>query len=535
MARLIGVCLIIVPITFSSVAAADNSNYNTDTLTDAELMSSSIEIDNVVDSSAMTYQTSFDDDMTASELDAIDAVPAEDEFSSEITDDYDNDETYDDSSIDDYVTFPNNSDSLNGSDNFGNEGELEEGFIIDNGVNDEANNVSISVLDVPLNAISPQTIEQFVEVIDVVRQDYVDTVNDEALFQYAIIGMLNQLDSHAEYLTPPAYDRLRAFTDGEIGQVGLQASFQPEQRVWIVDAVSPNASAYELGVRPGDRLLSVKEVTLNSSMTSDEVEQLLSGIAGSQVAVSIKNSEGQTRNLLLQRDLTKDNKLSVYVSNGVAVVRLPVMQNSTKTQLLGALRQVNVPLRGVVLDVRNNPGGVLSAATDVASLFVNDNPLIQVRNRVNPNQIIAPNGTPYLASLPVVVLQNRYSASAAEVLASALQSNGGTVMGETSFGKGTVQEVLPLQTGGALKLTVAEYRSANGNRINGVGIIPNITLGNIPSGDTADRDTSANNALPDFRDWQRQAVQYLLNNQPTDFAGMTLDLPVSGVNGVGDY
>ncbi len=245
MARLIGVYLIIVPITFSSVAAADNSNYNTDTLTDAELMSSSIEIDNVVDSSAMTYQTSFDDDMTASELDAIDAVPAEDEFSSEITDDYDNDETYDDSSIDDYVTFPNNSDSLNGSDNFGNEGELEEGFIIDNGVNDEANNVSISVLDVPLNAISPQTIEQFVEVIDVVRQDYVDTVNDEALFQYAIIGMLNQLDSHAEYLTPPAYDRLRAFTDGEIGQVGLQASFQPEQRAWIVNAVRQNASAYE--------------------------------------------------------------------------------------------------------------------------------------------------------------------------------------------------------------------------------------------------------------------------------------------------
>ena len=95
MARLIGVCLIIVPITFSSVAAADNSNYNTDTLTDAELMSSTIEIDNVVDSSAMTYQTSFDDDLTASELDAIDAVPAKDEFS-EITDDYDNDEAYDD-------------------------------------------------------------------------------------------------------------------------------------------------------------------------------------------------------------------------------------------------------------------------------------------------------------------------------------------------------------------------------------------------------------------------------------------------------
>ena len=139
----------------------------------------------------------------------------------------------------------------------------------------------------------------------------------------------------------------RAFTDGEIGQVGLQASFNPSSGHGLS---MPLAQMCPLMNWASDQVTVclASEVILNSSMTSDEVEQLLSGIAGSQVGVSIKNSEGQTRNLLLQRDLTKDNKLSVMCQTGLRGETAVMQNNSTKTQLLGALRQVNVPLRGVL-------------------------------------------------------------------------------------------------------------------------------------------------------------------------------------------
>ncbi|WP_296403532.1 S41 family peptidase [Psychrobacter sp.] len=360
---------------------------------------------------------------------------------------------------------------------------------------DDVEDERLGVEHVPLNAISPQTLQAFVEVVDIIRHDYVRPVNDEILFQQAISGMLERLDKHAEYLTPEDYDNLRSFTDGEIDQVGLLVKYNPFLRVWEVTSVLNQSSAKQQGIMVGDRLISVKNVALTGDMTEQDVQQMLSGIAGSKIEVTITNSQGgDRRNISLQRNLVADNNLTVSVKDSIAIIRLPVFQNGSKDKLIEALKQTGVAITGVVIDVRNNPGGVLSSAIDIASLFIKNKDLIQVRNRTNNGQIIKSNGTPYLADLPVVILQNRYSASASEVLASSFKSNNrATIMGEQSFGKGTVQEVIPLDSGGGIKLTVAEYRSAKGEHIDGIGVKPDITL------------------YHDGSDWQQLAVNLLLS------------------------
>lgn len=360
---------------------------------------------------------------------------------------------------------------------------------------DDIDGERLGIEHVPLNAISPQTLQAFVEVIDVIRHDYVRPVNDELLFQQAISGMLEKLDKHAEYLTPENYDNLRSFTDGEIAQVGLMVKYDSSQQAWVVTSVSPQSSAKQEGIKIGDRLIRIKNAELTSDMTEQDVQQLLTGIAGSQVELTVISSQGGTRrHLTLQRNLAAENELKVTVKDGIAIIRLPVFQNGSKDQLINALKQTGSAVTGVVIDVRNNPGGVLTSALDIASLFIKDSDLIQVRSRTNASQIIKPNGTPYLSDLPVVILQNRYSASAAEILASSFKSNQrGKVIGEQSFGKGTVQEVVPLKSGGGIKLTVAEYRSAKGELIDGVGVKPDISL------------------MHDGSDWVQTAVNLLLS------------------------
>lgn len=371
--------------------------------------------------------------------------------------------------------------------------DIEEDDIDD--LDNEVEGERLGVEHIPLNAISPQTLQAFVEVIDVIRHDYVKPVNDEMLFQQAITGMLEKLDKHAEYLTPENYDNLRSFTDGEIAQVGLVVRYNPSQQAWVVTSVLSQSSAKQEGIKVGDRLLRIKNAELTSDMTEQDVQQLLSGIAGSQVEVTVMSAQGSSRrNITLQRNLAADNELTVTVKDGIAIIRLPVFQNGSKDQLINALKQTGVAVTGVVIDVRNNPGGVLSSAIDIGSLFIKEGDLIQVRSRTNHSQLIKPKGKPYLSDLPVVVLQNRYSASAAEVLASSFKSNQrAQIVGEQSFGKGTVQEVVPLKSGGGIKLTVAEYRSAKGELIDGIGVKPDVVLAH------------------DGSDWQQTAVNLLLS------------------------
>ena len=333
------------------------------------------------------------------------------------------------------------------------------------------------VAQVSLNAISPETLKTFVAVVDLVRRQYVDAVNDEELFNNAMSGMLTKLDSHAEFLDAEAYENLRAFTEGDVGDIGIKVVYQPDIGYWVITEVVDDSPADKKGIAVGDYLHQVDEFKLDEDRQSNDVEQLLTGIAGTQVDVITSKAGRRKHTTTLQRNNSHPQVVETKIVDGIAVIKLPAFQNNSREKLLEGLIGLNAPISGILLDLRDNPGGVLTSAVSVASLFMNDTDVVQVQARQNESRVLSTQGEAILKTLPMVVLQNRYSASAAEVLASSLQEQKrATIVGEVSYGKGSVQSVIPLNDEQAVKLTVANYMTASGRQIDGIGVEPDIAL-----------------------------------------------------------
>ncbi|WP_199508031.1 MULTISPECIES: S41 family peptidase [unclassified Psychrobacter] len=352
--------------------------------------------------------------------------------------------------------------------------EASDDTFNDVSLDDEADN---PVADVPLNAISPETLKTFVSVIDLVRREYVEPVNDESLFNDAMSGMLHKLDSHAEFLDAEAYENLRAFTQGDVGDVGISAEYNDNAGYWVITQVLKNSSAAKQGIKTGDYLHQIDELKLDADQQDNDITQMLIGIAGTQVDVVTSRAGRRKHTSTLQRNNSHPQTIETKLVEGIAVVRLPAFQNNSRDKILKGLTQLNAPISGIVIDVRDNPGGVLDAAVQVASLFMEDTDVVQVESRKAPLKVLTTQGRALLKQLPVVILQNRYSASAAEVLASSLQTQKrATIVGEVSYGKGSVQSVIPLDDDHAVKLTVAHYLTATGKKIDDIGVTPDIAL-----------------------------------------------------------
>ncbi|MGP5505274.1 S41 family peptidase [Psychrobacter celer] len=348
-------------------------------------------------------------------------------------------------------------------------------------LNDEAEVIDTAippeVAHVSLNAISPETLKTFVAVVDLVRREYVDAVNDETLFNNAMSGMLTKLDSHAEFLDAEAYENLRAFTEGDVGDVGIKVSYQPQEGYWVITEVIDDSPADKKGIAVGDYLHQVGEFKLDENRQTNDVEQLLTGIAGTQVDVVTSKAGRRKHTTTLQRNNSHPQTIEIELVDGIAVVRLPAFQNDSRDRLLEGLIDLDAPVSGILLDLRDNPGGVLTSAVNVASLFMNDTDVVQVQARQNEPRVLSTTGEAILKPLPMVVLQNRYSASAAEVLASSLKAQQrATILGEVSYGKGSVQSVIPLNDEQAVKLTVANYMTATGQKIDEIGVTPDVML-----------------------------------------------------------
>lgn len=334
-----------------------------------------------------------------------------------------------------------------------------------------------SVAQVPLGAVSPNTLAKFVKMIDIVRQEYVKPIDDEALFANAMTGTLAGLDPYSEYLDSEAYNNLKLFTDGDVGSIGVKVSFHPDSKAWVFDEVLPNSPAAKEGIVRGNFLHQINDNKLTDEQTQQDIDQLLLGIAGTQVKLVVSDRGRRKHSTTVQRTLVQQQAIYAAVIQGVAVVYIPIFQNNTQQQLLAALSSLTQPFSAIVLDVRNNPGGVLSAANDVASLFMANKTVAQVKNRQGLQEVIKTQANAQFAQIPLAVLQNRYSASAAEVLASGLQENKrAKIYGETSYGKGSIQSIVPLDNDEAVKLTVAHYYSAQGKKIDGIGIVPDMPL-----------------------------------------------------------
>lgn len=358
--------------------------------------------------------------------------------------------------------------------------------------------IPAEVAQVSLNAISPETLKTFVAVVDLVRREYVDAVKDEELFNNAMSGMLTKLDSHAEFLDAEAYENLRAFTEGDVGDIGIKVQYQPKEGYWVITEVIDGSPADKKGIAVGDYLHQVDEFKLGEEEESNDIEQLLTGIAGTQVDVVTSKAGRRKHSTTLQRNNNHPQIIETRLVDGMAIIRLPAFQNNSREKLLQSLIELDVPITGVLLDMRDNPGGVLASAVSVASLFMTDTDVVQVKGRQSDSRTLSTQGAALLEALPVVVLQNRYSASAAEVLASSLQAQKrATILGEVSYGKGSVQSVIPLNDEQAVKLTVANYMTALGKKIDGVGVAPDVTLlGNQSTWEQQALDLLRQQALP---------------------------------------
>lgn len=380
--------------------------------------------------------------------------------------------------------FLQGNDNLNSADRSKNDTDDDIDALGDETVNSLADDAYYSYDEVPaevanvsLKAISPETLKTFVAVVDLVRREYIEAVNDETLFNNAMSGMLTKLDNYAEFLDAEAYENLRAFTQGDVGDVGIKATYKTEVGYWVVAEVIADSPAAKKGITVGDYLHQIGEFKLDDERQANDVEQLLTGIAGSQIDVVVSKAGRRKRAVTLQRNNARVQTIETRLVDGIAIIKVPAFQDTTREKIVQSLIDLKAPVTGVLLDLRDNPGGVLTSAVDIASLFMADTEVVQVKGRQGDPRILATKGQAILESLPVVILQNRYSASAAEVLASSLQAKErATIVGETSYGKGSVQSVIALNDEQAVKLTVAHYLTAQGVKIDKVGVQPDIKL-----------------------------------------------------------
>ena len=389
------------------------------------------------------------------------------------------DEVSIDNGADDLSDLNDTVDAVDQTDNWLEDERSDSNPLVDSSDYTESINTDIpdEVAQVSLNAISPETLKTFVAVVDLVRRDYVDTVNDEELFENAMSGMLTKLDSHAEFLDAEAYENLRAFTEGDVGDIGVKVTYKADEGYWVVSEVANDSPADKKGITVGDYIHQIDEFKLDEDKQTNDIVQLLSGIAGTQVDVVVSKAGRRKRTISLQRNNNHPQAIETRLVDGIAIIKLPTFQNNSREKVLQSLTNLDAPVSGILLDLRDNPGGVLTAAVQIASLFMDDSDIVQIKSRESAPRTLATRGNALFKPLPVVVLQNRYSASAAEVLASSLQGQKrATIVGEVSYGKGSVQSVIPLNNEQAVKLTVAHYLTATGEKIDGIGVQPDITL-----------------------------------------------------------
>lgn len=250
----------------------------------------------------------------------------------------------------------------------------------------------------------------------------------------------------------------------------------------------------------GDYLHQVGDVRLSGDKTANDVIQLLSGILGTKVDVTFSKSGRSKLTKTLVRTHDVQSKIEAVMKDGIVIIKLPVFQTNTREQILNKVAGAGLPIQGMIIDVRNNPGGVLESAVDVASLFMRNQVVTQVQGRSGIERVMNTTGSPLLDEIPLIILQNRYSASAAEVLASSLQTQKrALIVGETSYGKGSVQSVIPIGDNQAVKITTAHYLTANAEQIDKIGVKPDVKF-NLA------QDTLQDTPAPMTDAWLEQAL-----------------------------
>jgi carboxyl-terminal processing protease len=362
------------------------------------------------------------------------------------------------------------------------------------------------------SSVSLDDIRTFTAVFNLVKQAYVEPVDDKTLMQAAIHGLLAGLDPHSEYLDQRAMDELSEDTSGSYAGLGLEV-LAVDGTLRVVAPID-DTPAERAGIKPGDIVTRIDGTAITSENVNASVN-LLRGKAGSEVSLSILHESASVPvDMKLKRDVIRVASVRVRALDpGYVYIRIAQFQEDTGTELrskLDKLKAKSGPLRGAVLDLRSNPGGLLTSAVEVSDDFLDSGVIVTTRGRLK-QAALSFSATPgdLLDGAPMVVLADNGTASAAEIVAGALKDNHrALIMGRRTFGKGSVQTVLPLDDAHAVKLTTARYYTPNGTSIQAAGIQPDIEL--------ADLKLSVRDAAPSLITGERDLPNHLKGEHEKD-------------------
>ncbi len=320
----------------------------------------------------------------------------------------------------------------------------------------------------------------FTKVYEHIRKGYVEEIDDKTLLEYAIKGMLSELDPHSSYLNASSFEDLQVNTTGEFGGLGIEVGMENG----FVKVVSPidDTPAAKAGVEAGDLIIKLDEKPVKGMSLGDAVKHMR-GPKGSDITITVvRDGIDQPFELTITRDtITVQSVRTRIIEDGYAYVRIAQFQVNTGKDMAQKIKDLvaeHDDLKGMILDLRNNPGGVLQASVDVADTFLEEGLIVYTEGRID-NADLSYSATPGddTGGLPIVVLINDGSASASEIVAGALQDHRrAIILGTDSFGKGSVQTVIPISNEQAIKLTTALYFTPNGRSIQAQGITPDIVV-----------------------------------------------------------
>jgi len=345
------------------------------------------------------------------------------------------------------------------------------------------------------DALPFKELQTFVEILNRVKADYVEPVEDKVLLENAVRGMLSGLDPHSAYLDKEEFKDMNIATSGKFGGLGIEVQLQNG----FVRVVAPidDTPAAAAGIQPGDLIVKIDDTPVKGLSLSDAVDRMR-GEPGSKIVLTlVRDGENAPQVLELKRAIINVASVrSRMLEPGLGYVRVSSFTTETGATLdkefKKLVKEASAPMRGLILDLRNNPGGVLDAAVRVSDAFIEKGPIVSIQGRAEGNgRVFEASRGDLLDGKPLVVLINGGSASAAEIVAGAIQDqHRGIVIGTKSFGKGSVQTILPLATDGAIKLTTARYFTPSGRSIQGEGIEPDIIVRplKIAKSETANED-----------------------------------------------
>ena len=334
-------------------------------------------------------------------------------------------------------------------------------------------------------------IKTFNEVFDMVKKNYVEDVDSSVLIQGAINGMIKSLDPHSTFMTPEVYKELEVETQGRFGGIGIEITILKD----VLTVVSPieDTPAFNAGVKSGDQIIKIDGKSTKDISIMEAVKKMR-GPENTKVTITImRENMAKPKDFVLTRAIiqVKSVKVKTFDDN-IGYIRIASFNEKTADDLRKALRDIGKkvrPVKGLVLDLRNDPGGLLTQAIEVSDMFLKAGVIVSTRGRTKnmETKAMARNNGNEI-TCPIVVLVNEGTASAAEIVAGALQDNGrALIIGTKTFGKASVQTVIPLEDGSALKLTTARYYTPKGRSIQAEGIKPDILVKYVrPSEDTED-------------------------------------------------